>query len=182
MRVGPRRLMPTVPGRIGARARKYSSSKITCCIKLAPRPPYSFGQEMPTQPAACIFFCQARRFSSVSRSGETRWSCASSTFRSSGRLASSQARNSRRKSACSGESAKSMGAALPRFEDTGQGGFTQCQAAPASPEQVFDLLVDELRQQRIGARPDMQHVIEMFAEIHRVLGIEAREDIDETDA
>ena len=42
--------------------------------KLAPRPPYSFGQEMPTQPAACIFFCQAMRFSSVSRSGETRWS------------------------------------------------------------------------------------------------------------
>ena len=37
--------MPTVPGRIGARARKYSSSKITCCMKLAPRPPYSFGQD-----------------------------------------------------------------------------------------------------------------------------------------
>ena len=27
----------------------------------------SLGHEMPTQPAACIFFCQATRFSRVSR-------------------------------------------------------------------------------------------------------------------
>src|SRR5215216_6141822 len=120
MRVGPRRLMPTVPGRIGAPARKYSSSKITCCMKLAPRPPYSFGQESPTQPAACIFFCQVRRRSSVSRSGETRWSCASSTFKSSVRFASSHSRNSRRNAACSGASAKSIGALLQSGKDSGR--------------------------------------------------------------
>src|SRR5207302_438005 len=89
-------------GRIGARARKYSSSQITCCMKLAPSPPYSLGQEIPTQPASCIFFCQAMRFSRIARSGEMRWSCASSTLSSSLRLASSQSRNSRPKAACPG--------------------------------------------------------------------------------
>src|SRR5580700_4239169 len=108
IKVGPNRPIALAPGSIGAWARKYSSSKITCWIKLAPRPPYSLGQEIPTQPAACIFFCQATRFSSVSRSGATRESWASSTLRSSVRLASSQARNSRRNSACSGASAKSI--------------------------------------------------------------------------
>src|SRR5271163_62748 len=108
IRVGPSRLIALAPGRIGARARKYSSSKITCCIKSAPRPPYSLGQEMPTQPAAYIVFCQAMRFSKVSRSGATRWSAASSTLIPSGRLISSQFRNSARKTACSGLSAKSM--------------------------------------------------------------------------
>src|SRR6266478_3895741 len=108
MRVGPSRLRPLWHGRIGARTRKYSSSQITCCMKLAPRPPYSLGQEIPTQPAACIFFCQAMRFSSVPRSGAMRWSAASSTQISGGRLVSSHRRNSLRKAACSGLSAKSM--------------------------------------------------------------------------
>src|SRR4029077_7500523 len=62
---------------------------------------------------ACIFFCQARRRSSVSRSGEPRWYCASSTLRSSVRFASIKSRNSRRKAAGSGLSAKSIGALLP---------------------------------------------------------------------
>src|SRR5215469_6799020 len=83
-------------------------------MKLAPRPPYSLGQEIPTHPAACIFFCQATRFSSVSRSGATRWSAASSTQISAGRFSSSQWRNSARKAACSGLSAKSKVRPLSR--------------------------------------------------------------------
>src|SRR5271167_4285920 len=106
--VGPNRLSALAVGRTGARARKYSSSKMTCSIKPAPRAPYSLGQEIPTQPAACIVFCHAMRFSSVSRSGATRWSAASSTQISGGRFAASHCRNSARNSACSGLSAKSM--------------------------------------------------------------------------
>src|SRR5215472_14481809 len=109
MRVGPSRFSALAVGRTGARARKYSSSKMTCCIKLAPRPPYSVRQKIPTQLAACIFFCQAIRLSSVSRSGATRWSAASSTQISGGRFVSSQCRNSLRKAAWSGLSAKFMG-------------------------------------------------------------------------
>src|SRR3954466_1124526 len=173
MRVGPKRLMPTVPGRMGARARKYSSSKMTCCMKLAPRPPYSFGQDSPTQPAACIFFCQARRFSSVSRSGETRWSCASSTFSSSGRLASSQARNSARNAASAGASAKSMAGPPSWPEGTEPRGWAQCRTA-ALLKQIPDVFVHDLGEQRIGARPQMQHVDEMLAKIVQVLGAEQR--------
>src|SRR5690348_10798819 len=112
MRVGPSRFNALAVGSTGARARKYSSSKMTCCMKSAPRPPYSLGQEIPTQPAACIVFCQAMRFSSVSRSGATRWSAASSTQISGGRWASSQSRNSARNAACSGLSEKSMASLL----------------------------------------------------------------------
>src|SRR5580704_12880111 len=112
MSVGPNRFSAPAVGRTGARARKYSSSKITCSIKLAPRPPYSSGQEIPTQPAACIVFCHAMRFSNVSRSGATRWSAASSTQISAGRFPSSQRRNSARNTACSGLSAKSIAVLL----------------------------------------------------------------------
>src|SRR6202035_6175979 len=63
------------------------------------------------------FFCHAMRFSSVSRSGATRWSAASSTQISGGSFASSQWRNSARKAACSGLSAKSMGIAPLLTED-----------------------------------------------------------------
>src|SRR5712671_3941102 len=117
MSVGPNRFSALAVGRTGARARKYSSSKITCSIKLAPRPPDSLGQEIPTQPAACIVFCQAMRFSSVSRSGATRWSAASSTQISGGRCVSSQWRNSARNAACSGLSAKSIGEYPLSIED-----------------------------------------------------------------
>ena len=86
---------------MGARARKHSSSKITCSISEAPRPPYSSGHEMPTQPASYIFFCHATRRSNVSRSGATRSSCGSSTRRSVGRFAASHSRISRRKASCS---------------------------------------------------------------------------------
>jgi hypothetical protein len=66
-------LIPEYPGRIGARERPYSSLKMTCSIRLAPRPPNSLGQPIPTHPAAYIFACQARRFSKISRLGGTQF-------------------------------------------------------------------------------------------------------------
>src|SRR5580692_3795454 len=36
-----------------------------CCVSVAPRPPYSLGQLIPTHPPACIFLCHStRRFQS----------------------------------------------------------------------------------------------------------------------
>jgi hypothetical protein len=78
----------------------------------APRPPYSVGHAMPTQPALCIVFCQATRRSNISRVEATRSSAGSSTHRSGGRFRSSHARNSFRKLSCSGAYSKSM--ASPR--------------------------------------------------------------------
>src|SRR3989454_7045597 len=42
----------------------YSSSQMTRSISPAPRPPYSFGHVMPTQPAACIVFCRSEEHTS----------------------------------------------------------------------------------------------------------------------
>src|SRR5215472_2030625 len=62
MRLGPSRLSPLAPGRTGARARVYSSSKMTCCMKLAPRPPYCLEPD-PTRgvhrllPGDALFQC-----------------------------------------------------------------------------------------------------------------------------
>ena len=49
----------TLAGR-GAFERAISSLKIVCSISVAPRPPYSFGHEMPAQPAACSLPCHSR--------------------------------------------------------------------------------------------------------------------------
>src|SRR5438034_6352698 len=108
MIVGPTRFRPMAAGSTGARAAAYSSSQITRSIRLAPRPPYSFGHEMPIQPAACIVFCHARRRSYVARSDGTRSSAASSRHISGGRFASSQPRNALRNSSCAGVYSKSI--------------------------------------------------------------------------
>src|SRR2546421_6712595 len=108
MIVGPTRLRPMLPGRTGARAAAYSSSQMTRSISPAPRPPYSFGQVIPTQPAACIVFCHARRRSNVSRSDATRSSAGSSRQRSAGRFAASQPRSSVRNASWAGENSKSI--------------------------------------------------------------------------
>ena len=42
-----------------------------CSIREAPRPPYSTGHEMPTQPALYIVRCHSTRRSNVARSGAT---------------------------------------------------------------------------------------------------------------
>src|SRR5712692_6745330 len=108
MIVGPTRFRPMAAGNTGARAAAYSSSQITRSIRLAPRPPYSFGHEIPTQPGAYIVFCHARRRSYVSRSDGTRSSAASSRHISGGRFVSSQPRNSLRKASWAGVYSKSI--------------------------------------------------------------------------
>ena len=52
--VGPSSPSPMCPSRPGAPARAYSSNAITCCISVAPRPPYSRGQPIPSQPSLPI--------------------------------------------------------------------------------------------------------------------------------
>src|ERR687891_2046340 len=58
---GPPITRPSTLAGAGTRWRASSSLKIDCSISVAPLPPYSSGQEIPAQPASCIFFCQARR-------------------------------------------------------------------------------------------------------------------------
>src|SRR3989449_4717803 len=108
MRVGPTRFRAVFPGSTGARAAAYSSSQMTRSMSPTPRPPYSFGHVMPTQPAACMVFCQARRRSKVSRSEATRSSAGSSRHSSGGRGVASQSRNSLRKASGSCAYSKSM--------------------------------------------------------------------------
>ena len=81
------------------RARRFrraaSPTKIACSIIVAPRPPYSFGQEMPAQPASCSLCCHSRRkaiTSSRPASGS-----------GPGWFSSSQARTSSRNSCSDGE-------------------------------------------------------------------------------
>ena len=82
----------------GASARTISSVKIACSTSVAPRPPYSLGQETPAQPASYSFFCQATRNSKPSSS-----LCGSSP----GALASSHERSSSRKASSDDESVRS---------------------------------------------------------------------------
>ena len=95
-----------MPGSTGARAAAYSSSQMTRSMIEAPRPPYSLGQAMPTQPALCIAFCHATRRSNISRLDATRSSTGSSTRRSAGRVAASHERNALRNASCSGAYSK----------------------------------------------------------------------------
>ena len=57
---GPPITRPSTFAGRGAFARASSSPKIDCSIRVAPRPPYSFGHEIPAQPAACIWRCHSR--------------------------------------------------------------------------------------------------------------------------
>src|SRR5689334_1085414 len=74
MMVGPMKPTPRPLIGAGALARAISSAAMACCIGVAPRPPYSFGQPIPTKPASYIVRCQARRSSRVlsSRPGTLR--------------------------------------------------------------------------------------------------------------
>src|SRR5437899_6804053 len=58
--VGPSRPSPKKLLRAGALARAYPSLKIPRSTIVAPRPPYSFGQPSPIQPASPSSFSQAR--------------------------------------------------------------------------------------------------------------------------
>ena len=96
MSVGPPWFSPTksVEGSC-APARANSSYQMSCSIRAAPRPPYSFGQEMPAQPASNMRRCQAR-------SKARRPAMSFSTGGSLGLFASIQARAAARNFSSSG--------------------------------------------------------------------------------
>src|SRR5579863_7656826 len=79
-----------------------------CCVSVAPRPPYSFGQLSPTHPPACIFLCHStRRFQSSELLSRMK-SPPSSDFPALGRLAFSQLLNSERNASSSALNLKSI--------------------------------------------------------------------------
>ncbi len=88
---GPPITRPSTLAGGGTLARAISSEKIACSIRVAPRPPYSFGHEIPAQPASWSLPCQSRRNSNLA---------SSPSGSAPGWLASSQARTSSR-NACS---------------------------------------------------------------------------------
>src|SRR3984885_4024873 len=85
----------------GVRARTTSSLKMACSTSVAPRPPYSLGQETPAHPAWFSFRCQSRRNSNAA---------SSPAGSRPGLLASSQLRSSSRKVSSAGERDRSMAA------------------------------------------------------------------------
>src|SRR5437868_2471457 len=106
MTTGPPIARPRTLAGLGASWRLASAAKIACSIIVAPRPPYSFGQEIPAQPAACSFSCHSRRkaitsSSPASGSGPGWFSC-------------SQVRTSSRNSSSDGDSVRSIGGAAYR--------------------------------------------------------------------
>src|SRR5579872_4266342 len=101
-RVGAARLMPTRLTSCAAPLRAYSALKMATSTIDAPRPPYSAGQLMPTQPASASPACQARPHSICSArpapaGGGSTW-------------AASQARTSPAKRCSSSVRARSTGA------------------------------------------------------------------------
>src|SRR5277367_6367534 len=79
-----------------------------CCVSVAPRPPYSLGQLIPTHPPACIFLCHStRRFQSSALLSRMK-SPPSSDVPALGRLALSQPLNSARNASSSALNLKSI--------------------------------------------------------------------------
>src|SRR4051794_25698193 len=114
MTTGPPMARPSRLAGLGASGRAASPTKIACSIIVAPRPPYSFGQEMPAQPAACSFSCHSRRKAITSSrpasgSGPGWFSC-------------SQERTSSRNSSSDGDSVRSIEEAAYRGLLAGQPG------------------------------------------------------------
>ena len=61
--VGPKRSRPCTPTQYGARARKCSSRNTSSSSSVPPRPPYSTGHVMPSQPPSASSRSHARRSS-----------------------------------------------------------------------------------------------------------------------
>ena len=97
---GPPMTRPSTFAGRGTFARAISSEAIACSIRVAPRPPNSFGQEIPAQPPPCMTFCHLRWNSNSA------WSPPPGL--SPGWFASSQARNSSRKASSSALSVRSI--------------------------------------------------------------------------
>src|SRR3974390_3214414 len=96
MIVGPINPRPKALAIGGASTRAISSQKIACCIKVAPRPPYSFGQETAAQPPSWSVRCHILRYAKDSSSDFSR-----QLLQSLGTLTSSHERNSSRKATSS---------------------------------------------------------------------------------
>src|SRR6266852_9324832 len=79
-----------------------------CWVSVAPRPPYSFGQLIPTHPPACIFLCHSRRRFQPSALLSRMKSMPSSALPAFGKLAESQLRNSERNASSSALNLKSI--------------------------------------------------------------------------
>src|SRR6266516_6082212 len=97
---GPPITMPSTFAGRGAFARAISSLKIACSMRVAPRPPYSAGHDIPAQPPAWSVRCQSRA-NSIQASVPLRGS-------SPGWLSANQARTSSRKAVSSGVSVRSI--------------------------------------------------------------------------
>src|ERR1700683_356915 len=80
-----------------------------CCVSVAPRPPYSLGQLIPTHPPACIFLCHStRRFQSSALLSRMKSASPPSSLLPLGRLALSQPLNSARNASSSALNLKSI--------------------------------------------------------------------------
>src|SRR5882724_3503188 len=87
-----------------------------CWVSVAPRPPYSFGQLIPTHPPACIFLCHSsRRFQSSALLSRMK-SMPSSALPALGRFTESQLRNSERNASSSALNLKSIDTSRLRTE------------------------------------------------------------------
>ena len=108
--VGPTSVSPKKSARIGAFARANSSDSTTPCMVVSPLPPYSVGQVAQIQPPSNSLAGQPA-LNALRSSGLI---SNPSSNQPSGRLASSQARISRRKASSSGAYFSSMGQVLTR--------------------------------------------------------------------
>src|SRR5208282_1569372 len=79
-----------------------------CCVSVAPRPPYSLGQLIPTHPPACIFLCHSTRRFQSSAVPSLMKSLPSSLLADLGRLALSQPLSSARNASSSALNLKSI--------------------------------------------------------------------------
>src|SRR5829696_8969274 len=98
MTVGPPIASPSTLAGEGASARTISSEKIACSMRLAPRPPYSSGQDTPAQPPSFSLRCHWRRNWNPASSSAGGWP---------GWLAASHSRSSSRKACSEGERVRS---------------------------------------------------------------------------
>src|SRR6201994_925723 len=101
MTTGPPIASPSTLAGLGASWAAASPVKIACSIIVAPRPPNSFGQEIPAQPAACSLRCQSPR-KAMTSSSEPSGS-------GPGLLARSQLATSSRNPSSDGDSVRSIG-------------------------------------------------------------------------
>src|SRR4051794_28944125 len=102
MTTGPPIARPRTLAGLGVCWRAASPTKIACSIIVAPRPPYSLGQEIPAHPASWSLRCHSRRKAITS----------SSPLSGSGPglFSSIQVRTSSRKDSSDGDSVRSIAA------------------------------------------------------------------------